>query len=128
LSAEKVLYRIPNSSLGHEADWVRACKENQGNRLETSANFESQAVLTETILVGSMAVRLQSLSKKLEWDSSQMRFTNIDLSEEIEIKGEDDFYVENSMVKFSKARKTYNAALFVDQCVRPTSRFGWQQL
>ena len=128
LSAEKVLYRISNSSLGHEADWVRACKENQGNRLETSANFESQAVLTETLLVGSMAVRLQSLSKKLEWDSSQMRFTNIDLSEEIEIKGEDDFYVENSMVKFSKARKTYNAALFVDQCVRPTSRFGWQQL
>lgn len=128
LQPEKVLHRIPNSSSGHEADWVRACKENHDNRLETSANFESQAVLTETLLVGSMAVRLQSLSKKLEWDSGQMGFSNINLYEEFEIKGESDYYVDNGMVKFSGSKKMYNAASFVNQSVRPIYRSGWQQL
>jgi len=119
ISPKKVLFRIPNSSSGHEADWVRACKENPVSRLDPSASFESQAALSETLLVGSMAVRMQSLSKKLEWDSGQMRFSNIDLYEEFEIPDESDYYIENSMVKFSESMKTYNAAHFVDQSVRP---------
>jgi len=124
----KIIHRIENSSLGHEADWVRACKEPSGNRLQCSANFESQQALSETIQVGNMAVRMQSLKRKLQWDSTQLTFSNIDIFEEFENISPSDFTVKNGLAEFTKTAKKQNAARFVDQAVRPIYREGWKQI
>jgi len=126
---DRILHRIENPFLGgHEADWVRACKESPENKLSSSADFESQTALTETILVGSMAVRLQSLRKKLVWDSAQMRFTNIDINEVFEIANQREMVVENGLTKFNIEISKHNASRFVEQTVRPIYREGWKQI
>lgn len=126
---EKVLYRIVNPyDGGHENDWVRACKETVENRLLPSANFETETALTETILVGTLAIRMQSLGKKLKWDSAQMRFLNIDQYEEFEISKMGERYIQNGIPKFDMETSKYNAAHFVDQTVRPIYRNGWKQI
>jgi len=126
--AEKVIHRIENSSQGHESDWVRSCKEPSLNRLQCSANFESQAALTETVFVGNMAVRLQSLRKKLEWNSSQLKFSNIDIYDEFEIFSPENFRVENGIATTSRNSRKFNVAHFVDQTVRPIYRETWKQI
>jgi hypothetical protein len=125
---EKVVHRIENSSSGHESDWVRSCKESPANRLMCSASFESQAGLTETILVGSMALRMQSLRKKLEWDSRQLKFSNVDIFEEFEISSPGNFQIENGIAQRNSSVKKYNAAHFADQAIRPIYRENWKQI
>lgn len=129
INADRKLHRIANPYQGgHEKDWVRACKESTENRLAAAANFESQTALTETLLVGTIAVRMQSLRKILNWDSSQMRFLNINDEEEFAITKQGAMYVENGIPKFDSNIARYNASRFVDQTVRPIYRSGWQQI
>ena len=129
MNVDRTLHRIVNPFTGgHELDWVRACKESVSNRLNTSANFDSQSALTETILVGALAVRLQSLKKKLQWDSSQMKFLNIDFYEEFEVQKSSEMYIQNGVTKFDVELNKYNAYRFVNQTVRPIYRNGWQQI
>lgn len=125
---EKIIHRIENSTLGHEVDWARSCKESPANRLSCSASFESQAALTETILVGTLALRLQSLRKKLQWDSSQLRFSNVDIYDEFEITSPGNFQVENGIINNNSTKKKYNVSHFVDRTVRPIYRDGWKQI
>jgi hypothetical protein len=120
--------RVQGGKDGHERDWVRACKESAQNRLAPSASFESQGALTETILVGSMAVRLQSLRRKLEWDSAQMRFVNINDSEKFLVRTESGFYLQNNVAKIQEKEKEFNATQFISETVRPLSRSGWMQI
>ena len=61
----------------HELDWIRACKENYQNRVETSSPFSDAGPLNEIILVGALATRLQALNTELLWDRGNMRFSNI---------------------------------------------------
>lgn len=66
----KSLPRVNNT---HEGDWVRACKEGKDG-VPASANFNYGAALTEMVLLGMVAI--QSKDKVLQWDSSNMQFTN----------------------------------------------------
>jgi hypothetical protein len=125
---EKIIHRIENSSAGHETDWIRSCKESSINRLSCSANFESQAALTETILVGTLAIRLQSLKKRLEWDINQLKFSNIDIFEEFEITSPKRYFIENGIITLSNSNKKFNVSHFVDQVVRPIYRENWAQI
>ena len=128
-NVDKVLHRIENAFAGgHEMDWVRACKENTENRLSPAASFDKQTALNETILVGTLAVRLQSLGKKLQWDSGQMRFLNIDQYEDFSINKYGELYLQNGISKFDLETEKLNAAHFVDQTVRPVYRNGWKQI
>ena len=63
------LRRIPNGNEGHEADWVRACKGGE----PASSNFDYAGPMTETILLGNVAIRV---GKKLYWDGENMKVTN----------------------------------------------------
>jgi predicted dehydrogenase len=129
LDVKKQLHRIVNPyDGGHEKDWVRACKESSSNRLAPLAEFESQTALTETVLLGTLAVKLQSLSRKLKWDRAQMRFLNITDDEEFEFSSQGDLYIQNGVPKFNEKVSSYNAARFVDQTVRPIYREGWRQI
>ncbi|HKK80923.1 MAG TPA: Gfo/Idh/MocA family oxidoreductase [Prolixibacteraceae bacterium] len=128
VEVEPSVHRVPGGKDGHESDWVRACKEPAQNRLEASASFEGQGALTETILVGAMAVKLQSLHRKLEWDSAQMRFVNINDSETFSVQTKRGFYLQNNVAKIREDYKEYNANRFIAETVRPLSRSGWMQI
>jgi len=70
---EKVLPRHEGGSGKNDdnqkKEWVAACK---GGRPALS-NFDYAAMLTETILLGNVAMRV---GKKLEWDGPNLRVTN----------------------------------------------------
>jgi predicted dehydrogenase len=67
---EKTLPRVVGS---HEADWVRACKEGPGGR-PASSPFEYGGALTETVLLGVLAMRLPN--QRLTWDAANLQFVN----------------------------------------------------
>ncbi len=57
-------------SIGHEREWIEACKGGKPG----GANFEFEAPVTETILLGNVALRT---GKKLYWDGPGMKVTNV---------------------------------------------------
>lgn len=78
-----VLKRIEQ---GHYRDWVDACKSGE----QPSSNFDYSGPLSETILMGNLAIRSHGLStgkgpfktypgrKKLHWDGGNMKITNFE--------------------------------------------------
>jgi hypothetical protein len=53
-----------------KAEWVEAMKGGP----PAYSNFDFAAMLTETILLGNIAIRMNG--KKLEWDGPNLKFTN----------------------------------------------------
>ena len=70
--AGKVAARRPrsNTDLLMKAEWIAACKGGP----PAYSNFDFAGMLTETILLGNVAMRVGG--KKLEWDGPSMKFTN----------------------------------------------------
>ena len=72
----KVLARSP----GHREEWLQACKGGPA----PGSNFDWAGPLTETVLLGNVALRSQLRDdltrKKLLWDSDRMEFTNHDVA------------------------------------------------
>jgi len=126
---QKSIRRITNAmSGGHEQDWIRACKESKETRLEASSNFNYSASLSETVVMGVLAVRLQDLHRKLIWDGVNMRFTNISDTDKIKIISKDDFEVVNGDPRFKKEYVTLSAAEMANDWIRHTYRKGWEQI
>ena len=68
-NAPKVCRRVPNAmGGGHEQDWIRACKESPSSRVKTKSDFSEAGPLNEMVVMGVLAVRLQTLNKELQWD------------------------------------------------------------
>ncbi len=76
---------VDGDTNGHQQQWVKACKSGYGTY--TSSSFDQAGPLTETVLMGNLAVRSFLLRdsknkfigrKKLLWDGSQMKITNFD--------------------------------------------------
>jgi len=63
---------IPRSPGIHE-EWIEACKAGK----KSTTDFSYAAQLTETMLLGNIATRLQSRNIILEWDSEKMEITNL---------------------------------------------------
>jgi predicted dehydrogenase len=65
-------------SIGHYKEWIEACKGGK----PAGSNFSWAGPLTEAVLLGNVALRLQLREeltmRKLLWDSAQLRFTNCD--------------------------------------------------
>jgi predicted dehydrogenase len=66
----KSLERVPDGAEGHEQDWIRACK---GGR-PACANFDYSGPLSETVLMGNLAVRFPD--RRLLWNGDAMEVTN----------------------------------------------------
>jgi hypothetical protein len=47
-----------------------------------TSNFEYAAMLTSTMLLGNVAIRMAPRSTKLEWDGKEGKFTNMDEANE----------------------------------------------
>lgn len=67
---DKTLPRVVGS---HEADWLRACKAGPGAPPPCST-FEYGGALTETVLLGVLAMRLPN--QRLTWDSANLQFAS----------------------------------------------------
>ncbi|MFH5832529.1 Gfo/Idh/MocA family oxidoreductase [Halalkalibaculum sp. DA3122] len=59
---------------GIHEEWVAACKGNGS----TSSHFGYAARLTETMLVGNMAIRFSDRDLRLQWDSENMKVPNLE--------------------------------------------------
>ncbi|HEV3222575.1 MAG TPA: Gfo/Idh/MocA family oxidoreductase [Puia sp.] len=78
----QTIARVPE---GHYLQWVNACLAGYG-RNEVSSPFEYAGPLTETILMGNLALRAWNIKKgtgfpgrkKLLWDAVNMKITNFD--------------------------------------------------
>lgn len=126
---ENSIRRIPDALLGgHEQDWIRACKETRETRLEASANFGYAGPLNEIALLGLLAVRLQSLEKKLLWDGKNMRFTNVGNEEKIKIPIRQKFQESYGEPKSEKDFELLPAAGSAEEWIRHNYRDGWEQI
>lgn len=93
ISTPQTIKRVPGSAEGHYAQWVEACIAGYG-KMEVSSPFEIAGPLTETILMGNLAIRSNDIripkadkpnqfdypgrSIKLLWDGANMKVTNFD--------------------------------------------------
>jgi len=66
----RTLPRIPEGADGHEQDWIRACKTGK----PASSSFDYSGPLTETVLMGNLAVRYPN--RELFWNGAAMEVTN----------------------------------------------------
>ena len=127
-NAPKVIRRVANAmGGGHEQDWIRACKESAANRIETKSNFAVAGPFNEMVVMGVLAVRLQTLNKELLWDGANMRFTNISDNETIRILKKDDFKIVDGDPKFNKIyTDPINAKQFAAELIKHNYRDGWK--
>lgn len=126
---QKTIRRIFNPMEGgHEQDWVRASKEPRENRLKSSSDFEYAGPLTEIVQLGLLAVRMQSLGKKLEWDAANMRFTNVSGSDTLRILSKYDFQVSSGKPRFNNEFSNLRATEAAEQWIRRNYRQGWEQI
>lgn len=79
----QTIARVPE---GHYIQWVNACMAGYGKK-ELSSSFDYAGPLTETILMGNLALRAWNIKndkgafigrKKLLWDAENMKITNFD--------------------------------------------------
>jgi hypothetical protein len=67
--------KLPRSP-GHHQEFINACKGGP----PAGSNFDWAGPLTETVLLGNVALRVQlreeMTKRKLLWDSAALRFTN----------------------------------------------------
>ena len=110
----------------HEQDWIRACKESPQSRIQPSAHFGYSGPFNEMVLLGVLAIRLQSLHKTLEWDGPAMRFTNITPQDEIRVLSSSAFKMEQGRPRFSNQYQTSNALEKAEEYIRHTYRAGWE--
>ena len=117
--------KLERIKISHEMDWVRACKESQGSRNETSANFSYSGPLNEMVVMGVVAVRLQDLKRELLWDGNKMEFLNISENDEIKAVQSDKFKIINGHPEFDTQRKTIKAKEFATGLIKHNYRNGW---
>jgi hypothetical protein len=123
-ASPKVLREIP---LGHQMDWVRACKESPASRTLSASDFSEAGPFTEMVVMGVMAVRLQALNQELYWDGANMRFTNIPADATIKIVKKDGFQIKDGHPTFDKDyTEPQNAQAFASEMIKHTYRDGWK--
>lgn len=101
---------VENGSDGHQQQWVKACKAGYGSY--TSSPFSEAGPLTETVLMGNLAVLSYNLAeetgnqwqpyrypgrKELLWDGKAMRITNFEAANTFvkrEYRGSWDFQID----------------------------------
>ena len=74
-------YKQPPQTLprspGNEREWLDACK---GGKVKPGGNFEFSGMVTETLLLGNLAVRA---GQELNWDRASLKVTNSDAAQKL---------------------------------------------
>ena len=99
---------VENAEEGHQQQWVKACKEGYG--AYTSSSFAEAGPLTETVLMGNLAVLSYNYAepannwykwsypgrKELLWNGEEMKITNFEPANKFvkrEYRGQWDFTI-----------------------------------
>ena len=123
-NAPKMLREIKES---HQMDWVRACKEDADDRVPSASDFSEAGPFNEMVVMGVLAVRLQSLNRELLWDGENMRFTNIPDDATIRTVIKDGFHIKDGHPTFDKTwTDPVNAQQFAQELIKHTYRDGWK--
>lgn len=109
----------------HEQDWIRACKESAGDRVESSAHFGYSGPFNEMVLLGVLAIRLQGLNKTLHWDSAQMEFTNIGPDDELQVNDDSVQRLVDGVIRHGTKKITLSALEASQEYIRHKYRKGW---
>ncbi len=126
-NAPKVARRVEGGDGGHGTDFLRAVKESPKNRVKTNSDFSEAGPFNEMVVMGVLAVRLQSLNKILEWDGPNMKFTNIGPDEQLRIMIKDGFTIEDGHPSFDKTyTDPMNAQAFANELIKHNYREGWK--
>jgi hypothetical protein len=71
-------YQLPEKTIprspGIHKEWIEACKGN-GN---TTSNFDYASKLTETMLLGNVAIRMEKSNTILKYDPVNIKITNLE--------------------------------------------------
>ena len=126
-NAPKVCRRVENAmGGGHEQDWIAQCKAGS-NRVPCKSDFREAGPFNEMVVMGVLAVRLQTLNKELLWDGQNMKFTNITDDEVIRIIKKDDFKIVDGDPKFDKKwTDPVPAQQFAAELIKHNYREGWK--
>jgi hypothetical protein len=109
----------------HEQDWIRACKESPENRVQPTSNFAYSGPFNEMVLLGVLAIRLQSLNRTLLWNAEKMQLDNIAASDELSTVTSNDFSVEDGHPTFNKQVAKSNAMESANGYIKHKYRDGW---
>jgi len=119
--------RMREVTESHQMDWVRACKEDAEDRIQTASPFKEAGPFNEMVVMGVLAVRLQSLNQELHWDGANMRFTNIPEEATIRTMIEDGFSITDGHPTFNKTKTDpVNARSYAEGLIRHEYRTGWK--
>ena len=77
------------------------------------------------VLLGVLAIRLQSLNTSLVWDADNMRFSNISAADELDIVTSKMFKVIDGHPHFNTQYEKSKALEKATEYVRHTYRTGW---
>ena len=111
---------------GHELDWIRACKENPESRVPTASDFSEAGPFNEMVVMGVLAVRLQSLNKELEWNGEKMEFTNLNDDEIIKTVVKNGFEIHDGHPTFENTwTEPVSAKSFASELIKHTYRAPW---
>lgn len=89
------------------------------------SNFDMAGPFNEMVVMGVLAVRLQSLDRELLWDGPNMRFTNISDTDQLRVVKSDDFKVIEGHPNFDTKYATLPALETVQEYIRHNYRVGW---
>jgi len=75
-------YKLPEKTIprspGIHEEWIAACKGGP----PANSNFDYASKLTETMLLGNLAIRMASKNTILRWDPVNLKVTNLDEANE----------------------------------------------
>jgi predicted dehydrogenase len=75
-------YKLPEKTIprspGIREEWIAACKGGP----PTTSNFDYASKLTETMLLGNLAIRLKERNTILKWDAANLRIANLNEANE----------------------------------------------
>ena len=122
-NAPKFCRKIETS---HQMDWVRACKESPENRVNPNSEFSKAGPFNEMVVMGVLAVRLQSLNKTLNWNGQTMQFTNLTDAEKIVATANNGFEMKSGRPRFIKTMTSpVSAKEFAAELIKHTYRKPW---
>ncbi len=122
------LGRIPDSPQGggrHEMHFVNCCK----NGGTPSSDFDYSGPFNEMVVMGNLAVRMQSLQKTLFWDSKDMKVTNIGGDEKLrttELHQYESDIVTRKVDRDSRKTVEWNALEMCNEWIKHEYQNGWK--
>lgn len=121
------LERIPEDPNGggrHEMHFVNCCK----NGGKPASSFEYAGPFNEMVVMGNLAVRMQSLQKTFLWDSENMKVSNLSPDEKLKTTKLLPFssdVVTKKVDDQSKQEVEWNAQEMCKEWIKHTYRKGW---